>query len=88
MVTEEQIGHVARLMRIEITDHKEYVDKVHAMIDFFDMLDSAGVEDEEITVQEMPFSNLRKDEHVPFGDRLIDKLHAYRDGYVRAPRMS
>ena len=48
-------------MRIEVDDHKEYVDKVHAMINYFDILDSAGVESEEISMQEIPISNLRED---------------------------
>ena len=28
MVTEEEIEHVSKLMKIDIDDHKEYVDKV------------------------------------------------------------
>lgn len=88
MVTEEEIQKVAKLMKIEVTDHKEYVDKVHAMIDYFDILDSAGVEDEEITTQEISISNLRNDEHVPFDEKLIEKLNHYKGTYVRAPKMS
>ncbi len=37
MVTEEEIEHVSKLMKIDIDDHKEYVDKVHAMIDYFEV---------------------------------------------------
>ena len=88
MVTEEEIQKVAKLMKIEVTDHKEYVDKVHAMIDYFDILDSAGVEDEEITTQEISISNLRNDEHMPFDEKLIEKLNHYKGTYVRAPKMS
>lgn len=88
MVTEEEIQKVAKLMKIEVTDHKEYVDKVHAMINYFDILDSAGVEDEEITTQEISISNLRNDEHIPFNERLIEKLNHYKGTYVRAPKMS
>jgi len=44
MVTEEEIEHVSKLMKIDIDDHKEYVDKVQSMIDYFDVLDSASVE--------------------------------------------
>lgn len=88
MVTEEEIQKVAKLMKIEVTDHKEYVDKVHAMINYFDILDSAGVEDEEITIQEISISNLRNDEHIPFNERLIKKLNHYKGTYVRAPKMS
>jgi aspartyl-tRNA(Asn)/glutamyl-tRNA(Gln) amidotransferase subunit C len=59
MVTKEEIEHVSKLMKIDIDDHKEYVDKVQSMIEFFDVLDSAGVESEEISMQEIPISNLR-----------------------------
>jgi aspartyl-tRNA(Asn)/glutamyl-tRNA(Gln) amidotransferase subunit C len=88
MVTEEEIENVSKLMRIDIDDHKEFVDKVHAMIDYFDILDSAGVESEEISMPEISISNLRKDEYVPFDDKLIEKLNHYKGTYVRAPKMS
>ncbi len=88
LVTEEEIKHVSKLMRIDIDDHKEYVEKVHTMISYFDILDSAGVESEEISMPEIPISNLRDDKHVPFDDKLIDKLNHYRGTYVRAPKMS
>lgn len=88
MITKEEIQKVAKLMRIEVTDHEDYVDKVHAMIEYFGILDSAGVEDEEIRAPEIPVSDLRKDEHVPFDERLIERLNHYKGTYVRAPKMS
>ena len=88
MVTEEEIEYVSKLMKIDVDDHKEYVKKVHAMIDYFDILDSAGVESEEISVQEIPISNLRDDEYIPFNQKLIEKLKHYKGTYVRAPKMS
>ena len=88
MVSEEEIEQVSKLMRIDIDDHKEFVEKVHSMIDYFDILDSAGVESEEITMPEISISNLRKDEHIPFDDKLIEKLNHYKGTYVRAPKMS
>ncbi len=88
MVTKEEIEHVSKLMKIDIDDHKEYVDKVQSMIEFFDVLDSACVESEEISMQEIPISNLREDKYVPFGEKLIDKLNNYKGTYVRAPKMS
>ena len=88
MVTEEEIEKVAKLMKIEVDDHKEYVDKVHAMIDYFDILDSAGVEDEEISMQEIPITASREDKHIPFDEKLIEKLNHYKGTYVRAPKMS
>ncbi len=88
MVTEEEIEHVSKLMKIDIDDHKEYVDKVQTMIDYFDVLDSADVESEEISMHEIPISNLREDKYVPFNEKLIDKLNNYKGTYVRAPKMS
>ncbi len=88
MVTEEEIEHVSKLMKIDVDDHKEYVDKVQSMIEYFDVLDSADVEDEEISMQEIPISNLREDKHIPFDDKLIEKLNNYKGTYVRAPKMS
>ena len=88
LVTSEEIERVAKLMKIEVTDHKEYVDKVHTMIDYFDILDSAGVEDEEIKMQEISISDLREDKHKPFEDKLIEKIKHYKGTYVRAPKMS
>jgi len=88
MVTEEEIQHVSKLMRIDIVDHKEYVDKVKKMIGYFDVLDSAGVESEEILMPEIPITSLRKDEYISFEDKLIEKLNHYKGTYVRAPKMS
>jgi aspartyl-tRNA(Asn)/glutamyl-tRNA(Gln) amidotransferase subunit C len=75
MVTSEEIERVSKLMKIDVHDHKEYVDKVHSMIDFFDVLDSAGVDSEEISMQEVLISDLRPDEYIPFDDNLIEKLN-------------
>ncbi len=88
MVTEEEIENVSNLMKIPIDNHKEYVEKVHTMIDYFDILDSAGVEDEEISMQEISISKLRDDEYIPFDEKLIEKLNHYKGTYVRAPKMS
>jgi len=88
MVIEEEIKKVAKLMRIDVDDHREYVDKVHAMIDYFGILDSAGVEGEEISMPEIHISNLREDKYIPFDEKLIEKLNHYKGTYVRAPKMS
>jgi aspartyl-tRNA(Asn)/glutamyl-tRNA(Gln) amidotransferase subunit C len=88
MVTEKEIEHVSKLMKIDVNDHAEYVDKVHAMIDYFDILDSAGVESEEISMPEISLSSLREDKHIAFDEKLIKKLNHYKGTYVRAPKMS
>jgi len=88
MDIEEEIEHVSKLMKIDIDDHKEFVEKVHTMINYFDILDSAGVDSEEISMQEISISNLRNDEYIPFNEKLIEKLKHYKGIYVRAPKMS
>jgi len=66
MVTVEEIENVSKLMKIDIDDHSEYLDKVKKMISYFDILDSAGVESEEISMPEISIESLRKDEFIPF----------------------
>jgi len=86
MVSRKEIEHVAKLMRIEIDDPTIY-ESVDKMIEYFDILDSAGVESEEITVREIPITSLREDKHIPSDERLIEKLNHYKGTYVRAPKM-
>ncbi len=74
-------------MRIEIDDHVVHIDRVQKMIEYFDILDKAGVEYEELIVQEQKFENLREDKHIPYNEKLIDKLKNYKNSYVRAPKM-
>jgi aspartyl-tRNA(Asn)/glutamyl-tRNA(Gln) amidotransferase subunit C len=88
MVTIEEIEHVSKLMKIEVDDHSEYVDKVKKMISYFDILDSAGVDSEEIVMPEISIESLRKDEFIPFEDKLIEKMNHYKGTYVHAPKMS
>ncbi len=87
MVTVEEIEHVSKLMKIDVDDHSEYLEKVKKMISYFDILDSAGVESEEISMPEIPIEELRHDEHIPFGEKLIEKMNHYKGTYVRAPKM-
>ena len=87
MVTVEEIEHVSKLMKIDVDDHSEYLDKVKKMISYFDILDSAGVESEEISMPEISIEELRKDEYIPFEDKLIEKMNHYKGTYVRAPKM-
>ncbi|MCE9617766.1 MAG: hypothetical protein K8Q88_05335 [Nitrosarchaeum sp.] len=86
MVSREEIEHVAKLMRIEIDDPTIY-ERVDKMIGYFDILDSAGVESEEISVREISLTNLREDKYIPFDEKLIEKLNSYKGTYVRAPKM-
>lgn len=87
-ITLDEIKHVCKLMKIDIDDHEQYVEKIDAVIDYFNILDSAGVESEDIVMPEMPLSRLRDDVHMPFSGKLIEKLNHYKGTSVRAPKMS
>ncbi len=87
MVSKEEIEHVAKLMRIEVDDHVVHIDRVQKMIAYFDILDKANVESEELIVKEQTLDNLREDKYIPYEEKLIEKLKNYKDSYVRAPKM-
>lgn len=88
MVTKEDIEHIARLMRIDIENSDEYFERVKKILSYFDILDKANIEGEEVSVQEVNIADLREDKHVAFDDALIQQLKNYKGSYVRAPKMN
>ena len=88
MVTEEEIAHVAKLMKIELDDHSEHMKRVQKMLEYFDILDNANVENEEIIVQETDLEKLRDDKYIPYDQKLLKFLKTYREKYVKAPKLS
>ena len=88
MVTEEEIAHVAKLMKIELEDHSEHVKRVQKMLEYFDILDKANVESEEIIVQETDMDELRDDRYIQYDEKLLKFLKTYKEKYVKAPKLS
>ena len=88
MVTEEEIAHVAKLMKIELEDHSEHVKRVQKMLEYFDILDKANVESEEIIVQETDMDELRDDRYIQYDGKLLEFLKTYKEKYVKAPKLS
>ena len=88
MVTEEEIAHVAKLMKIELEDHSEHVKRVQKMLEYFDILDKANVESEEIIVQETDIDELRDDRYIQYDKKLLKFLKTYKEKYVKAPKLS
>ena len=74
LVSKEEIENVAKLMRIELDDHIVHVDRVQKMIEYFDILDKAGVESEEANFTKISIKELREDKYIPYDEKLIDKL--------------
>jgi aspartyl-tRNA(Asn)/glutamyl-tRNA(Gln) amidotransferase subunit C len=87
MVSKEEIEHVTKLMRIEVGDHAVHIDQVQKMIAYFDILDKANVESEELIVREQTIDNLREDKYIPYEGKLIETLKNYKGSYVKAPKM-
>ncbi len=88
MVSKEEIKHIAKLMRIEIDDHVVHIDRVQKIISYFDILDKANVESEELDVKEQAIEELRDDKYILYDEKLIQSLKNYKGSYIRAPKMS
>ena len=88
LVIEEEIAHVSKLMKIDLEDHSIHIKRVQKMLEYFDILDRANVESEEITVQETDLDKLRDDKHVPYDKNLLKFLKIYQDKYVKAPKLN
>lgn len=88
MVTKEDIEKIAKLMRIDIDNSDEYFERVQKVLSYFDILDKADIEGEDIPVQEVAIGDLREDKHVAFEDSLIKQLKNYKGTYIRAPKMN
>ncbi|MFY9300994.1 MAG: hypothetical protein WAO91_07385 [Candidatus Nitrosotenuis sp.] len=88
LVTKEDIEHVAKLMRIDIGDANEHFERIQKILNYFDSLDKADVESEDIPLHEVSISDLRDDKYIPFESKLISNLKSYKGSFVRAPKMS
>ena len=88
LVIEEEIAHVAKLMKIDLEDHSTHIKRVQKMLEYFDILDRANVEAEEITVQETDLDKLRDDKHIPYDKNLLKFLKSYQEKYVKAPKLN
>ena len=88
LVNEEEISEVAKLMKIQLDDHSEHIQRVQKMLEYFDILDNANVESEEITVQETDLDKLRDDKYNPYDKNLLKFLKSYQGKYVKAPKLN
>ena len=88
MVNKEEISEVAKLMKIQLDDHSEHIQRVQKMLEYFDILDNANVESEEIIVQETDLDKLRDDKYIPYDKNLLKFLKSYQEKYVKAPKLN
>ncbi len=82
MVSGDEVAAVALMMRVEIDKPQEYAENIQKMLDFFDTLDEAGIDEEPLKIQAIPLDSLRDDTHVSWSGS-----SPRRDarGYIRAP---
>ena len=88
MVTKEDIEHIAKLMRIDVENSDEYFERLNKILGYFDILDKADIDGEDIPVQQVAIEDLREDKYIEFSDNLIEQLKNYKGSYVRAPKMN
>ena len=88
LVDKEEITRVAKLMKIELEDHNEHVIRVQKMLEYFDILDKANVESEEVKPLEIDMDKLRDDRYVQYDKKLLKFLKTYKEKYVKAPKLS
>ncbi len=75
-------------MKIDIDNTDEYFERIQKIMNYFDILDKADIEGEEIPVQQVTIDDLREDKYIAFEDTLITQLKNYKGSYVRAPKMN
>ena len=88
LVNEEEISEVAKLMKIDLEDHSDHVKRVQKMLEYFDILDDANVESEEIIVQETDLGKLRNDKYNQYNKNLLKFLKSYQEKYVKSPKLN
>ena len=88
LVNKEEISEVAKLMKIQLDDHSEHIQRVQKMLEYFDILYNANVESEEIIVQETDLDKLRDDKYIPYDNNLLKFLKSYQGKYVKAPKLN
>ncbi len=78
---------VAKLMRIRIDDETEHIRRVQKILEYFDTLDEANVESEDLEPSITNVENLRDDVYSKFDGSIIDEIKNYQGTHVRAPKM-
>ncbi len=88
VITKQDIEHVAKLMRIDMDNIDEYFERIQKILNYFDSLDKADIESEEIPTHEVSVNELREDKHIPFESKLVSNLKTDKESYIRAPKMN
>ena len=70
-----------------IDDETEHVSRVQKILEYFNTLDEANVESEDLEPSITNVENLRDDVYSKFDGSIIDEIKNYQGTHVRAPKM-
>ncbi|MBI3842140.1 MAG: hypothetical protein HY295_03190 [Thaumarchaeota archaeon] len=87
MVKREEIAHAADLIKIDLEEHEKYFEQVEKILSYFDILNKANIESEDLVTQVLPIEKLREDKYIVYGEKLIEKLKNYKGTFIEAPKM-
>ncbi len=87
MVKREEITHAADLIKIDLEEHEKYFEQVEKILSYFDILNKASIESEDLVTQVLPIEKLREDKYIAYGEKLIEKLKNYKGTFIKAPKM-
>lgn len=87
MVKREEIAHAADLIKIDLEEHEKYFEQVEKILSYFDILNKASIESEDLVTQVLPIEKLREDKYIAYGEKLIEKLKNYKGTFIKAPKM-
>ena len=87
MIDRSEIIQMAAMMRLELDNQEEMVRNVRKILEYFDALDSAEVEDVQVLGDAIPLERLRPDQ--PSEARRDVDTYGDRDsdGYIMAPKV-
>ena len=90
MVDNNEIKHLADLIKVELKEPETYVKQVEQILNYFENLDKVEFASDEQLRKEISFDSLREDKNEPFsidGKLLIEKLNKDQNNFIRAPKM-
>ncbi len=93
MITVEDVEHVAKLARLELTDDEKqkFTEQLDNILDYFNQLDELDTTGVEPLSHPIPIFNvIREDSPTEFNEReiVLNNAPEEEDGYFRVPKIS
>jgi aspartyl-tRNA(Asn)/glutamyl-tRNA(Gln) amidotransferase subunit C len=90
MVSREEIKHLGRLSKLELTEEEisRYTLQIEEIIGYLNKLDSISLSQIESVRSRKNISELRKDHVEPFKGDPLEGSKNRKDGFIKGPRLS